>query len=154
MIPTQRSVIARLRYMSLDGGWVAVCLRRATRIIVFPKNAVIGEKVLMTERKTSSPCTSPVNSTEQWSSAIVCRFSPPVKFFHFSLCDSSIMSNTNYICRLYFHFIKRKSYWQSCCCRAIGNEANSTIVLFLENELKLSWTVIQSLLTDSWSIHL
>ena len=35
-------------------------LRRATRIRVFPKNAVIDKKVLTTERKTSSPCTSPV----------------------------------------------------------------------------------------------
>ena len=35
-------------------------LRRATRIRVFPKNAVIDKKVLTTERKTSSPCTSSV----------------------------------------------------------------------------------------------
>ena len=35
-------------------------LRRATRIRVFPQNAVIDKIVLTTERKTSSPCTSPV----------------------------------------------------------------------------------------------
>ena len=34
--------------------------RRATRIRVFPQNAVIDKIVLTTERKTSSPCTSPV----------------------------------------------------------------------------------------------
>ena len=42
--PTQRSVFARLRYRSLDGGWIDVSLWRATRIRVFPKNAVIDKK--------------------------------------------------------------------------------------------------------------
>ena len=32
-------------------------LRRATRIRVFPQNAVIDKEVFMAERKTSSPCT-------------------------------------------------------------------------------------------------
>ena len=36
-------------------------LFRATRIRAFPKNAVMDKQVLTTERKTSSPCTSPVN---------------------------------------------------------------------------------------------
>ena len=89
---------------------------------------------------------SPVNFAEQYSSLIVWQF---VTFFRsnyvqaklfliylFSLCDtcSFIMSQTNQICGLYFHFIKRQSYLQSCCCRAIG-KTNSTFVWFLENEL-------------------
>ena len=81
MIPTERSVIARLRYRSLDGGWIDVSLWRAIRIRAFPKNAIMDKQVLTTERKMSSPCTAPVSSTEHQSSVTVCRFSPPVKFF-------------------------------------------------------------------------
>ena len=88
---------------------------------------------------------SPVNFPEKYSSLIVCQFVITMTFLRnnyvqanlFSLCDSFVMSKTNQICSgLYFHFIKRRSYWQSCYCRAIG-KTNSTksIVWFLENEL-------------------
>ena len=88
-----------------------------------------------------------LNFAEQYSSLIVWQFVITMTFLRsnyvqvnlfliylFSLRDSFIMSKTNQICGLYFHFIKRQSYWQSCCCRAIG-KTNSTIVWFLENEL-------------------
>ena len=91
---------------------------------------------------------SQVNFAEQWSSLIVWQFVITMNFLRsnyvqanlfliylFSLSDSFIMSKTNQICGgLYFHFIKRRSYWQSCCCRTTG-KTNSTIVWFLENEL-------------------
>ena len=44
----------------------------------------------------------------------------------FFLYDSFIMSETNYICGLYFHFNKRQNYWQSWCCHAIRKQ--NTIV--------------------------
>ena len=80
MIPTQRSVIARLRYRSLDGGWSEVSLCRATRIRVFPKNAAMDRKIFRAERKISSPSTPLINSTEQYSSPSVFLFSYSVKF--------------------------------------------------------------------------
>ena len=108
---------------------------------------------LFSQRKISSPyaCTSPrpspVNFAERHSSLIVCQFVITMTFLRskyvqanlfliylFSLYESFIMSQTNQICGLYFHFTKRQSYWQSCSCRAIG-KTNSTIVWFLEYEL-------------------
>ena len=90
---------------------------------------------------------SPVNFAEQYSSLIAWQFVITMTFLRsnyvqanlfliylFSLCDSFIMSKKNLICGLYLNFIRRQSYWQSCCCRAIG-KTNSTIVWFLENEL-------------------
>ena len=91
---------------------------------------------------------SPVNFAKQYSSLIVWQFVITMNFLRsnyvqanlfliylFSLCDSFMMSKTNQICGgLYFHFIRRQSYWQFCYCRAIG-KTNSTIVWFLENEL-------------------
>ena len=51
MIPTQRSVIARLRYRSLDGGWSEVSLCREPRIRVFTRNALMERKIFSAERK-------------------------------------------------------------------------------------------------------
>ena len=80
MIPTQRSVIAKLRYRSLDGRRSEVSLCRATRTRVFPKNAAMDRKMFRDERKISSPSTPLINSTEQYSSPIVLLFSYSVKF--------------------------------------------------------------------------
>ena len=81
MIPTQRSVIARLQYRSLDGGWSDVSLCRATRIRVFPRNAVIERKIFRAERKMSSPSTALIwNSAEPNISLNVFWFSSSVKF--------------------------------------------------------------------------
>ena len=108
---------------------------------------------LLSQRKISSSCTSPRLSSEfyrtiQFSNClVVCHyhdFSPKQirssePFFNtlylFFLYDGFIMSKTNQIRELYFHFIKQQqSYLQSCFCRAIG-KTNSTIVWCLENEL-------------------
>ena len=80
MIPTQRSVIARLRYRSLDGGCSEVSLCRATRIRVFPRSAVTEKKIFRAERKISLPSTPLINSTEQNNSKTVFLFSYSVKF--------------------------------------------------------------------------
>ena len=80
MIPTKRSVIARLRYRSLDGGCSEDSLCRATRIRVFPRNAVMDRKILITDRNIKWLCTFSLKSAEQYSSSIVWGFSSPVKF--------------------------------------------------------------------------
>lgn len=71
MIPTKRSVIARLRSRSLEGGWSKDSLCRATRIRVLPKNAVMDRKVLSTKRTISSSWTLAVTFAEQYNSLIV-----------------------------------------------------------------------------------
>ena len=99
-------------------------LWRATRIRAFPKNAVMDKQVLTTERKMSSPSTSPVNSAEQKNSTAVCRFSPPVKFFismtflRFGYSQLNSFFNTSVLL-----------IWQSTillvlplCCRAIREQ--------------------------------
>ena len=67
MIPTKRSVIARLRSRSLEGGWSEDSLRRATRIRVFPRNAVMDRKVFSTKRTISSSWTLAVTFAEQYN---------------------------------------------------------------------------------------
>ena len=64
------------------------CKGQLARIRLFPQNAVIDKTMLMTERKTSLPCTSPVSSTEQ----LICvlqllamrGYSQPNSFFNTS----------------------------------------------------------------------
>ena len=135
-------------------------LWRATRIRAFPKNAVIDKKVLMTERKTSSPCTSPVNSTEQEGTPIVCRFSSPVKFFisrTFLRCDysqlNSFLIHLSSLYDCYVYPVKKQlnicsafSVYQTMefdnlqllrplCCRAISEQIAQLPAWLLENEL-------------------
>ena len=81
MMPTQRSVIARLRYRSLDGGWSEVSLCRATKMRRFPKNAAMDRKIFTdAKRKISSACTPLISSAEQDSSTTVFWISSSVKF--------------------------------------------------------------------------
>ena len=70
MIPTKRSVIARLRSRSLEGGWSEDSLCRATRIRVFPRNAVMDRKVFSTKRTISSSWTLAATFAEQYNSLI------------------------------------------------------------------------------------
>ena len=103
---------------------------------------------LLSQRKISSPCTSPRLSSEfcrtiQFSNCLLVwhyhDFSPKQirssePFLNtvdlFFLYDSFIMSKTSQIRGLYFHFIKRQqSYLQSRCCRATG-KTNNTIVSY------------------------
>ena len=44
--PTNRSVVARKLYMSLDGGWREDSSSRATRIGEFSRNALMERKML------------------------------------------------------------------------------------------------------------
>ena len=53
IIPTHRSVDARVRNKSLDGAWSEDSLWRATRISAFPRNAVMDRKLFITERHIS-----------------------------------------------------------------------------------------------------
>ena len=49
--PTKRSVIARQRYKSFDGGRRDVSLYNATKIKVFPRNAVMERRLFKADRK-------------------------------------------------------------------------------------------------------
>ena len=70
MIPTNRSVIARLRSRSLEGGCSEDSLCRAARIRVFPRKPVMDRKVLSTKRTISSSLTLAVTFAEQYNSLI------------------------------------------------------------------------------------
>ena len=80
MILTQRSVIARFKNSSLDGGWSERVLCSATRTREFSTKAVMDRKIFVADRKVTSLCTSAVNSVEQYSSAMVFLFFSPVMF--------------------------------------------------------------------------
>ena len=80
--PTQRSVVARQRSKSLDGGWSDDSLWRAIRIRAFPRNAVTDRKEFTPEsniKLTRSPALKSVElhkccSTDFFSlSSIVCQ---------------------------------------------------------------------------------
>jgi len=51
MRPTNRSVIARQRYISFDGGCREDSLCNATSISVFPRVAVIAKRTYIAEKK-------------------------------------------------------------------------------------------------------
>ena len=69
MIPTQRSVIARLRYRNLDAGWSEDSLCKATKIRVFPiQKCSKGEKDIYCRKKDQLPV--PFGATT--------RIAPPV----------------------------------------------------------------------------
>jgi len=63
--PTQRSVTARLRSKSLDGGCSEDSLRRATRNRKFPRNAVMDRKAFKTARNVNWPYIAEGMSSEQ-----------------------------------------------------------------------------------------
>ena len=79
--PTQRSVVARHLNNTLDGGWREDSLRRAIRIRVFPRKAVIDRVMSNAAININSPCIPSVKMTEQscCENESVC-FPPPVKF--------------------------------------------------------------------------
>ena len=58
--PTNRSVVARQRYRSLDGGCRGDSLERATRMREFPANAVMERKMSTATKKIDSCCWSPL----------------------------------------------------------------------------------------------
>ena len=49
--PTNKSVVARQRYKSFDGGRRDVSLYNATKIKVFPGNVVMEKRLLKADRK-------------------------------------------------------------------------------------------------------
>ena len=77
--PTQRSVAARLRYKSLDGGCRDVTFLRASRIRVLPRNAVTHRTVFSTNRKINWFCIPLVDSNEQNISSYFSCSSPAVR---------------------------------------------------------------------------
>ena len=81
-IPTQRSVIARLRYMYLKekDGRSEDSLCSATRIRIFPKNALIDRNIFTTARKINWPYSFIEDTSKQNCSKPTFWCSSPVKF--------------------------------------------------------------------------
>ena len=114
--------------------------------------------MLMTERKTSLPCTSPVSSTEQ----LICvlqllamrGYSQLNSFFNTSALLIWLLHLVNKqfkIFALYFQFIKPWCLLNLCVqCRAIRKQIAVNYLTF-RKQVKL---LIKSRLTKSWSIVL
>ena len=64
--PAQRSVTARLRNKSLDGGCSEQSLRRATRTKTFPRDAVMARKAFKTAINVNWPCIAVALCGEQY----------------------------------------------------------------------------------------
>ena len=76
--PTNRSVVARQRYKSLDGAWMEDILWSATKIREFPRNAVREKKMLTADKSKEYCCNWPAKEEEQTSSSnvFICVPSP------------------------------------------------------------------------------
>ena len=62
--PTNRSVVARQRYKSLDGGWREDSLRRATRMRQLPRIPVMERRMLTAENEMDCCSNSPIQTGE------------------------------------------------------------------------------------------
>ena len=79
--PTNRSLVARQRYKSLDGGWREDTLWSATKIREFPRNAVREKKMLTADRSKEYCYNSPAKEEEHTRSSNVLLCVPsPVDF--------------------------------------------------------------------------
>ena len=79
--PTNRSLVARERYRSLDGGWRKDTLWSATKIREFPRNAVREKKMMTADRRSAYCSNSPAKEEEHTSSSNVFICVPsPVEF--------------------------------------------------------------------------
>ena len=79
--PTNRSVVARQRYKSLDGAWMEDILWSATKIREFPRNAVREKKMLTADKSKEYCCNWPAKEEEHTSSSNVFICAPsPVDF--------------------------------------------------------------------------
>ena len=70
--PTNRSVVSRQLYMSLDGGWREDSLSRATRVGEFSRNALMERKMLTADKYIDCCCNPRSEYGEQTSSTNVC----------------------------------------------------------------------------------
>ena len=79
--PTNRSLVARQRYKSLDGGWREDTLWSATKIREFPRNAVREKKMMIADRRNEYCSNSPAKDEEHTSSSNVFTCVPsPIEF--------------------------------------------------------------------------
>lgn len=78
MRPTQRSLLARQRNSSFDGGWNEHSLRSAMRMTTFHRNAEAHKQIFNTERKMFSR--TPYNPFVQNNAWVVVWLPSPVRF--------------------------------------------------------------------------
>ena len=79
-MPTQRSVAARQRSRSFEGGRREDSFRSETRIRVFPRNAVTAKNMLSAEMDVNSPCIPFVQPSKHRSCTSVSIFSSTLEF--------------------------------------------------------------------------
>ena len=72
--PTNRSVVSRQLYMSLDGGWREDSLSRATRVGEFSRNALMERKMLTADKYIDCCCNPRSEYGEQTSSTMFAAF--------------------------------------------------------------------------------
>ena len=72
--PTNRSVVARQLYMSLDGGWREDSSSRVTRIGEFSRNALMERKMLTADKYIDCCCNPRSEYGEQTSSTMFAAF--------------------------------------------------------------------------------
>ena len=98
--PTNRSVVARQRYKSLDGAWMEDILWSATKIREFPRNAVREKKMLAADKRKywsivaiRPPRKRSIQVLLMFSSA----FHPPWTLLPSSLCKRFKFCRTGYL---------------------------------------------------------
>ena len=72
--PTNRSVVARQLYMSLDGEWREDSLSRVTRVGEFSRNALMERKMLTADKYIDCCCNPRSEYGEQTSSTMFAAF--------------------------------------------------------------------------------
>ena len=72
--PTNRSVVSRQLYMSLDGGWREDSSSRATRVGEFSRNALMERKMLTADKYIDCCCYPRSEYGEQTSSTMFAAF--------------------------------------------------------------------------------
>ena len=151
--PTNRSVVSRQLYMSLDGGWREDCLSRATRVGEFSRNALMERKMLTADKYIDCCCNPRSEYGEQTSSTNVCciplRVIFVVVFFAAQSNEqwSAFPANCSKKCLSYWHLLsftllKRLTYrnglsgFSWCIVSQSDEQRGETIVLKTGNCLQ------------------
>ena len=96
--PTNRSVVARQRYKSLDGAWMEDILWSATKIREFPRNAVREKKCwLLTKGRSIVAIRPPKKRSIQDLLMFSSAFHPPWTLLPSSLCKRFKFCRSDYL---------------------------------------------------------
>ena len=150
MTLTHTSVIARLRYRSLEGGWSVSndSLQRAAIIRAFPENALKATNTFSNETTIKWLCISPVKFFEQYNSWTVFSFSSPVKLYASILPRSHELLASSLSACSYILEVKAFLTHNLGHCPSTLKQVHITLRCFSEY-FKMSWDSSQLLSTAS-----